>query len=49
MKTAFFWDMTWCNMMNKPKVSEQSAASIFRVERGCKKLKYEKAETRFVY
>ena len=41
--------MTWCNMMDKPKVSEQSAASIFRIEGGRKKLKYEKTETIFVY
>jgi hypothetical protein len=49
MKTAVFLDMTWCNMMDKPKVSEQSAASIFRVDGGRKKFKYKKAETRFVY
>jgi len=49
IKTAFFWDMPWCNMMDKPKVSEQSAASIFSVEGDRKKLKYEKAKTKFVY
>jgi hypothetical protein len=36
-------------MMDKPKVSEQSAASIFRVKGGRKKLKYEKSEIKFVY
>jgi hypothetical protein len=35
--------------MDKPDVSEQPAASIFRVEGASKKLKYEKAETIFVY
>jgi hypothetical protein len=49
MMIAVFWDVKLCNLMDQPDVSEQPAASIFRVEEARKKLKFELAEIKFVY